>query len=217
MGDVVSDAFGFYARDFGRLFAVASPTIPYSIFVAFLGAFVPPEAGIVLVPLHVASYAVIGGAVVAAFAVSDESVHDFSGAYGYVFARLKALLGAALRGTAIVVLFAITLIGLPLAVNRLVRWSFATQAVLLDAQTSATALSFSSDVVKGHWWSTAGRMLAVGLIALLPTMMMVIVMGWETSMIELLIGATLSAMVLPFSMIASTLIYYDLQARKVYG
>ena len=63
-----------------------------------------------------------------------------------IYARLKAIL--------ITATLAATVIGLPWAINRLVRWFFSEQAILLDGATEDLALQRSSESVDGRWWKT---------------------------------------------------------------
>jgi hypothetical protein len=100
----------------------------------------------------------------------------------------------------------------------LVRWWFVPQAVVLERAQGPEALRRSADGVSGHWWRTAGMLLAVNLATLVPAL----VLGapftgiadssgdaaWE------LAGSMLTETVTaPFSAIFSTLLWFDLRSR----
>jgi len=53
------------------------------------------------------------------------------------------------------------LIGIPLGVYLLVRWWFGLYAVVLKDVSAGEALRISSSLVKGAWWQTFGRTVAV--------------------------------------------------------
>jgi hypothetical protein len=193
LGDVVVDALSFYGQGFGRLFAIALPLLAYAVVSAVMLAALPEPISMLFWIVDLAAYAVIYGALIVAFASGRDEAADFGGAYRYVFQRLKPLLAAFFRSVLISMLFALTIVGIPWAINRIVRWLFVLQAVLLDNQPGEPALAFSSDAVKGHWWPTLFRMVAVGLIAFLPTALLLIVFGLEMTLAQALLAALLSA------------------------
>jgi hypothetical protein len=76
--------------------------------------------------------------------------------------KLADYLWTIARGGIIVLLLTVSVVGIPWAVNRGVRWMLGAQAAMLDGFRGEPALAHSSAAVKGRWWQTAanGAMLA---------------------------------------------------------
>jgi hypothetical protein len=70
-------------------------------------------------------------------------------------ARLPELAWTLIRGGLVVIGLLITLIGIPWAINRWVRWMLGPQAVMLERLRGKPALDDSSRAVQGHWWTAA--------------------------------------------------------------
>jgi hypothetical protein len=88
-------------------------------------------------------------------------------AYRRVFRRLRSLAGGMLTEIIMVFLLTITVVGIPFAVHRFVRWSLFAQACMLDDLSSAESLRRSSELVRGHWWRTFGFTVLVDVLAVL--------------------------------------------------
>ena len=73
------------------------------------------------------------------------------------FARIPELVWTFFRGGAVVLLLAITIVGIPWAVNRSVRWMFGSQAAVLGGVRGKAALEESSQAVAGRWWQAAAN------------------------------------------------------------
>lgn len=101
----------------------------------------------------------------------------------------------------------------------LVRWYFVPQAVVVDGARGPAALTRSSELVAGFWWRTLGLVLLVNVAAAIPG---VLILAPFDSIADstgdafwTLIGTTLATSVTtPFVALYSTLLYYDLRARK---
>jgi hypothetical protein len=101
----------------------------------------------------------------------------------------------------------------------LVRWYFVPQAVVVDGARGPAALSRSGELVEGFWWRTLGLVLLANIAAAIPG---VILLAPFTSIAEstgdavwTLVGSTIATSVTtPFVALYSTLLYYDLRARK---
>jgi hypothetical protein len=70
-------------------------------------------------------------------------------------ARLPELVWTLIRAALVVLGLFITLIGIPWAINRLVRWMLGPQVVMLERLRGKPALDDSSRAVHGHWWTAA--------------------------------------------------------------
>jgi Uncharacterised protein family (UPF0259) len=100
-----------------------------------------------------------------------------------------------------------------------VRWFFVPQAVVIENARGPEALRKSGALVTGSWWRTFGIVLAANLAAAVPGLILLVpfeALAQETDR-ELfsLIAATLTETVTgPFVALVSTLLYYDLSARR---
>ena len=77
-------------------------------------------------------------------------------AYRLAWHRLRTLLGARLRALGIVALLTITVIGIPWALQRAVRWTFLEHAILFEGRNARDARLASEELVRGSWWRTLG-------------------------------------------------------------
>ncbi|MEA2401064.1 MAG: hypothetical protein QOK00_1467 [Thermoleophilaceae bacterium] len=100
-----------------------------------------------------------------------------------------------------------------------VRWYFVPQAVVLEGAHGPAALRASGRLVAGSWWRTLGLIVLVNVAAL----MVAIVLGAPFTAaassadraIWALIGQIVASVVTqPFGALFSTLLYFDLRARK---
>jgi hypothetical protein len=73
------------------------------------------------------------------------------------FARIPDLVWTLARGWLIVLGLTISIIGLPWAANRSVRWMFGAQAAVLGGIRGKTALDDSAGAVRGRWWQAAAN------------------------------------------------------------
>ncbi len=108
----------------------------------------------------------------AAFAALGGGNPSFIQSYRVVLGKLGALVELVLRQWGAVVLLAITIVGIPFAIRLLVRWSFGTQAVVLDGLGAKGAIASSCRLVEGRWWRVAGAMLLTGLAFATPVIVM---------------------------------------------
>ena len=94
-----------------------------------------------------------------------------------------------------------------------IRWAFSTQAVMIQGKGNWAALDDSAAAVRGMWWRTFGIMLVVALIVVGPSMLAQLATFLPPLAASSIIAAV-SALVLPFAIIAQTLLYYDLTTRQ---
>lgn len=73
------------------------------------------------------------------------------------FARIPQLIWTFLRGGVVILLLTITIVGIPWAINRSVRWMFGSQAAVLTGERGKTALDDSAAAVRGRWWPAAAN------------------------------------------------------------
>jgi hypothetical protein len=100
-----------------------------------------------------------------------------------------------------------------------VRWYFVPQAVVVADARATAALDHSGELVRGAWWRTFGLLVMANLAALLPALLFLAPFGelakstdralW--SLVGTILAETIRA---PFVALFSTLLYYDLRARR---
>ncbi|MGH2615425.1 MAG: Vps62-related protein, partial [Thermomicrobiales bacterium] len=73
------------------------------------------------------------------------------------FARIPDLVWTVARGTLVVLALTISIVGIPWAVNRAVRWMFGSQAAVLAGIRGKTALDSSAAAVSHRWWQAAAQ------------------------------------------------------------
>jgi hypothetical protein len=129
------------------------------------------------------------------------------------WAAIKAWLMLLLVATVLLA----TIVGAPLGVWLLVRWSLALQVVALEEAGARDALRRSSRLVKGHWWK-ALSITALG--TLLPTILgplfgaaLILATGVDFDLVNLL-AALVFVFLMPFGAILKTYLYHDLCVRE---
>jgi hypothetical protein len=125
------------------------------------------------------------------------------------FAVLLAALGIALG---------LLLLVIP-GVYLFVRWFFVPQAVVIEGARGPEALTRSSAVVQGFWWRTFGLVVVVYLAAVLPAIVFTApftaIADSTNDAVWALVGTICAETVTaPFVALFSTLLYYDLRARR---
>ena len=92
-----------------------------------------------------------------------------------------------------------------------VRWALFPQAVVIENFASGGAMSYSTSLVKGHWWRTFGVVAAVTAAALLPGGIIGRIVPSVASAIAVTV---IDLVVIPFAAGAYTLLFFDLQSRE---
>ena len=129
--------------------------------------------------------------------------------------RFWRIVAALLLATLGILLMAITIIGLPFAIWKLVGWSFVGQEVLFTDKSLREAFRGSSDLVRGRWWRAVR--VVVFLVAILfvagPVLTLGLIFTPLPFLLINLLGALIFSLLIPYVVIAQTLLYFDLQAR----
>ena len=139
------------------------------------------------------------------------------GAYRKALPRLGRLLGAVLLITVVLALLGATAIGVLLAVWLLVRWAFLPQAIAVEGASTLEAFRRSARLVRGNWWRTGSLLLFVTVIALLlgPLCGTLLLFVSHASFDFInLISSVIYAVVLPYTAIATTYLYFDLRVAR---
>lgn len=144
---------------------------------------------------------------------------------GAAAAQNPPLQGALLQGFLLMIAGGITYLalGIPL-IFVLVRLLFTSQAVVVERLRAGGAIRRSWRLTRGSFWRTLGYLAIVWLIATVIAGVPTYVVTWLAGMllddrrlvlvITTSMSAVTSVLVTPFSLIAYTLMYYDVRIRK---
>jgi hypothetical protein len=137
-------------------------------------------------------------------------------AYRLVFQRLRPLARGMAAELATVVVLSITVVGVPFAIARFIRWSLFAQACVLGDLSAGESLRRSSVLVRGHWWRTFGFTALVDVVAVLsgPLFGVGLLLLTDHSLNFINVAASVVyALTVPLAAIALTLYYFDLEQR----
>jgi hypothetical protein len=137
-------------------------------------------------------------------------------AYRRVLRRRRFLTRGMMTELGTVLLLTITVVGIPFAVDRFVRWSLFAEACMLDDLSAPYSLRRSSHLVRGHWWRTFGFTAVVDVLAILsgPLFGVGLLLLTDHSLNFINLAAALVYTVtVPYAAIQLTLYYFDLEAR----
>jgi hypothetical protein len=219
LNEIIQTALNLYGQNFSLFFRIAAVVIPLGIASGIFQTIANQTAAVTIVGViavgQLAVNLLSSAAIIAALDdIGAGRVPDFSRAYDVAFSRFWSLVGGVLRVLFHVLLFMITIVGIPWAIQRFVRWLFVEQVIILEGATAKEALSRSADVVIGSWWRTFGIWLLVSILAGLLVGIVAAVVALAPVAIASTVNAVMDALALPFVVIATTLLYFDLQARK---
>jgi hypothetical protein len=153
--------------------------------------------------------------VVAREALRDRDV-GFGRALRGVRERFWRVVGAQLLATLGVLVLAITIIGLPFALWKLVGWSFVQQEVLFTDKKFRESFRASSDLVRGRWFRTARVVLVFYVIGIATGPMLTFALIFTALPLVWinLIGSLVFALLIPFVAMGETFLYFDLSVRE---
>ncbi len=192
------------------------PPVDYAVKLAERGPtgwllFLAAASGLVQIPVLI----FVGPAVVEAVRMShDGHPPSFVASCRVTVDRLRLLTVATLRVWLPLAALVISVVGLPWAVLRAMQWGFFGQAIVIDGVTAPPdAAAVSAEVVRGQWWNAGSTLLMLAmLVAVAPPLIGVALMvksDWPLSWITTLSGL-LTAAVLPYAVIGTTLLYRQL-------
>ncbi len=100
-----------------------------------------------------------------------------------------------------------------------IRWYFLPQTVVIEGARGPAALSRSSAIVQGFWWRTLGLVVLANVAVAIPGFLLLApfsaIAASTDDAVWALIGTILATSVTtPFVALYSTLLYYDLLARR---
>jgi hypothetical protein len=139
-------------------------------------------------------------------------------AYAAIRGYIKPLAAGLAVVTAVVLLLQITIIGLPIAIWLLVRWSLFAQCIVLEQLPWRAALRRSAQLVHRRWLRVAWiTLIVVGSAMLLgPAIGIALILVSPIGLGTVnLISALVSVLAVPYAAIATCYLYYDLRTREV--
>lgn len=229
IGDLLGDALGLYFRNFPTVFAIGfAVVLPVQLIVSGIGleeltsGYRESDNTVELLIPTIVSYLVVAPLIAAATihllrrladgqrAQAGPSIQAGLDVFAPVFlAVLLAGLGTALG------LVLLILPGLYVAV----RWFFVPQAVVIDNARSAEALRASWRLTDGFWFRTFGIVILANLIAFLPASLLVLPLqalaeSADRQAIALAGMVLTESLTAPFVALVSTLLFYDIRARR---
>jgi len=101
----------------------------------------------------------------------------------------------------------------------LVRWLFVAQCVVIEGKRGFDALARSGQLVRDNWWRTFGIVLVTQLIAAIPAILISVPLAAAAKSADRELPRLAGDMVVdivtvPFVAIVTTLLFYDLLARR---
>jgi hypothetical protein len=124
-----------------------------------------------------------------------------------VFAQLLATVG--------VLLMAITLVGIPWAIWKLVGWAFVQQEVLFTDKSLRASFRGSSDLIRGRWWHAVRPIVFFSVLSAVagPVLTFALIFTALPLVWINVLGSLIFALLIPYVALGKTLLYFDLQAR----
>ncbi len=133
-----------------------------------------------------------------------------------VKARFWRVVGAQVLATIGVLLLALTVIGLPWAIWKLVDWAFVQEEVIFTDKSFRQSFKASSELVRGRWFRTARVIvifyvigIATGPILTFALIFTALPLFWIN-----VIGSLVFALLIPFTALGGTFLYFDLGVRE---
>jgi hypothetical protein len=137
-------------------------------------------------------------------------------AYQRVLRRWRPLGKGMAIELAMILLLTITVVGIPFAIHRFIRWSLFAEACMLENLSATDSLQRSSDLVNGRWWRTFGFTMLVDVLAVLsgPLLGVGLLLLTDHSLNFINLAAALVyTFTVPYAAIQLTLYYFDLEVR----
>jgi hypothetical protein len=139
----------------------------------------------------------------------------FLEAWGAMRERFWRVVLAQLGATLGIALLAISVIGIPFALNKLVAWRFVQQEVLFTDKRIREAFHGSSDLVRGRWWHTVRFVVFLSVLSVVvgPVVSFALIFTTLPLIWANLLGALVFSLMIPYVALGDTLLYFDLQER----
>ena len=164
----------------------------------------------------VVSTLVTAAAIVAVRSVERGETTGWASAYRALRPCAWRVIFSQLAAEAMVLLMAITIIGIPFALWKFVSWQLVQQEIIFEDRSLRAAFRGSSKVVRGSWWHTAGFALLLFLLSIVPGPAIALALIFtDIPLIWVnILGAVIFALLIPYVAIGRTLLYFDLGVRR---
>jgi hypothetical protein len=116
----------------------------------------------------------------------------------------------------LVLLLAVTIIGIPFAIWKYVQWQFVQQEILFEDKSFREAFRGSSRIVRGHWWRTVRIAGFLWLLSVVPGPVLGFVLIFTPLSLTWanVVGSVVFALLVPYVATGRTLLYWDLATRQ---
>jgi hypothetical protein len=130
--------------------------------------------------------------------------------------RFWRVVGAQLLATLGVLLLALTVVGAPFALWKLVGWSFVQQEVIFTDKGFRESFRASSELVRGRWFRTARVILIFYVVSIAAGPMFTFALIFTALPLIWInvIGSLVFALLIPFVAMGETFLYFDLGVRE---
>jgi hypothetical protein len=222
LGFVINDSFRILFAYWPSLAKTVAPAVLVSLAAALLAYGVQNNGALysfvvlATLPVQFVAYQLVSAALIASLNSRDQGREiDAGDALDMAQDRFRDVVSASVRATAIAFALMVTIVGIPWGIKRLVKWAFVIQAIIVDGQTGKDSLAYSESLVLGRWWGTFGRLVACGLIVGLPAVIVSeVILLAIPGVIGIIASQVTDFLALPFGIISTTLIFFDLKSRK---
>jgi hypothetical protein len=235
VGQILRTAFLLYRRHRRLFLGIGAVFIPIGAFFTAIEAFLFEDllgymglsgsqsgagdligVGIGGLGALIAAAVVVSATALAASRLAGGEVPRVRDVYRAVRARIWVLVSAVVRAALSVAVLALLLVGIPVAIERGVRWAFIPHACMLEE--SDTPLRTSARLTRGNWWRTFAltsvmNLPAVAIALFIGTLFLFLVPEAPLYLIEV-ITSCVFALAYPYVGLATTLLYYDLLVSR---
>ncbi len=141
----------------------------------------------------------------------------FMSACSPVLRRIWRLVAVQWLITLLLILIALTIIGIPFAIRKFVDWRFAQQEILFEDRSIREAMRASTRLVRGQWWRAAWIVLIFSILGQIPGPILGFALLFTTvpTTTVNILGSVVFALLTPYVGIGRTLLYLDLATGKV--
>lgn len=209
LGEIAQIAWSTYRGHVALMVAIAALQVPLQVVSMWGGSSGPASSPITGAALQfVLGQLIVGALIYAGHEAFSGGQPSIQSSLEAARARMGALLTTGLLGG---VLTVASLVAFPYFA---VRWALSNQAVVLEDRRNWAALDASAALVRGSWWRAFGILLLVNVVFILsmPAGVAASLGGVNAAAVTLLDSVVLAA-VQPFTVLAGTLLYFDLKAR----
>ena len=140
----------------------------------------------------------------------------FVGSFRGMLERFWRVVLGQLLANFVVLLLALTIIGIPIAIWKYIDWQFVQQEILFQDKPVRAAFRGSTRIVRGHWWRTVRIAGFLWLISIVtgPVLGFALIFTPLSLTWANVAGTVVFALLIPYVAIGRTLLYFDLAVRQ---